>query len=288
MEELKTKRNTHNGAEISHSGNIFIKEFFPLLSYQLGERRHDGLSEEVMDKISVQFVFQGNSLRIVNPEAFGLYQLDEVLLCDVPVTRLVHCGHPAVVYMYRLVVNPAGECVIERNSDIFYSLCIFKKISPLLLRLHIFEDFPLRVVLHVLTSRHHEEELPPRLENFVKQTDGCRLVGDPVEAGEGGDQGEGGEVGGGEGLSLTHVQLVEGGVGSLAVLSAVTDHIRGDVHPHHLPRLTQRAQDSLCHGHCGLPGATTEIQQSDNRNKNLYFSAIRSNTCHLFPEQSGP
>ena len=72
MEELKTKRNTHNGAEISHSGNIFIKEFFPLFSYQLGERRHDGLSEEVMDKISVQFVFQGNSLRIVNPEAFGL------------------------------------------------------------------------------------------------------------------------------------------------------------------------------------------------------------------------
>ena len=43
------------------------------------------------------------------------------------------------------------------------------------------------------------------LENFVKKTDGRWLVGDPVEAGEGGDQGEGGQVGGGEGFCLTDI-----------------------------------------------------------------------------------
>ena len=43
------------------------------------------------------------------------------------------------------------------------------------------------------------------LENFVKKIDGSGLVGDPVEAGEGGDQGEGGQVGGGEGFCLTDI-----------------------------------------------------------------------------------
>ena len=46
-----------------------------------------------------------------------------------------------------------------------------------------------------------------------------------MEAGEGGDQGEGGEVGGGEGFCPSDVQLVEGRVGSLTVLPAVTDHV---------------------------------------------------------------
>ena len=34
------------------------------------------------------------------------------------------------------------------------------------------------------------------------------LVGDPVEAGEGGDQGEGGQVGGGEGFCPTDIQHI--------------------------------------------------------------------------------
>ena len=48
-------------------------------------------------------------------------------------------------------------------------------------------------------------------------------------------------------------------------LPAVPDHVPGDVHPHHLPRLAQVPQHSLCHGHCGLPGTTTEIQHPENR-----------------------
>ena len=88
--------------------------------------------------------------------------------------------------------------MLSRNIESDWSPGILQKISPRLLRLHLFKDFPLRIVLDILCPSNHKEELSSRLQDFVEQTDGRRLIRDPVEAREGSHHGEGGEVGGGE------------------------------------------------------------------------------------------
>ena len=76
-------------------------------------------------------------------------------------------------------------------------------------------------------------------KNIVEERDCGGHVGDPVQAGEGGDQGEGGGVRGCEGAALGGVQPLEGHAGCLVVLAAVADHILGDVHPDHLSHAVQ-------------------------------------------------